>query len=452
MLPLSGLPPNAAVQRADDTLQFRINQRFAAQVVQIATDHVTLMVNDVPIVARLTDPAQAAQLAERRVSQFVVRDLGPHGLTLQLLPTAGGGPGPSTPAALADSLITALLHQANVPANEANAQIARALIARGLPVTAELINELQTALTGMGLWSAADAQLAAALKAAGLPLTAETMRLAREQLAASPVGDSLAQLSAKLSALANRPLPKGLAEIVQKARTLLDSLRVDWSQPSAHMAEQLHTSLATLGRSPEHALSTHAMPEGLLLLAQLRGEIAKALPNARDVIGQLDRFLDSARFNQLTNVTPHPLPPEGQLLNLPVPLRDGARPETPAHLRVACRQHGSAEAGEPSLTRLIMQLDVAEGQTVEVDLAVVGRQIGAKVTVTQDNLRAVAEEELPAFGEGLRALGFALKTARCETGWPRPAPTLADVPDPVTLVAENNPAAAHPHRPVNVEA
>ncbi|MBI3761210.1 MAG: FecR domain-containing protein, partial [Chloroflexi bacterium] len=274
MLPVltpSPVSPAAAGQRPDEIpIALRLNQRLAAEVLQIAADHVVLALEGVPVVARLTSPDQAAMLAERRVAQFIVRGLSDQSLTLQLVHPETAPPPP--PASSLAGLIPSLLEQAGLPVNPANTQIARALIERGLPVTPELVAELESALAGLvehrrrvnefvdtrpgaqaAPWNQADAQAAAALRAAGLPLSPGTLALARTQPA--PLAETLARLQAQLESLSALPLPPRQAELARGALETLAKIRVDWSQPAPALAAQLREAVAILGRAVEHDLA-----------------------------------------------------------------------------------------------------------------------------------------------------------------------------------------------------
>ena len=71
MYPLSGPTPLTVTPRPEDSpLSLRLNQRVTAQVMEIATDHVTLVMEGVQVVARLTSSEQMAMLNERRTARF----------------------------------------------------------------------------------------------------------------------------------------------------------------------------------------------------------------------------------------------------------------------------------------------------------------------------------------------------------------------------------------------
>jgi hypothetical protein len=63
-------------------------------------------------------------------------------------------------------------------------------------------------------------------------------------------------------------------------------------------------------------------------------------------------------------------------------------------------------------TRLILQVDINSGETVEVDLAIMGKQIQTSVTAPNPRWGEQAESELPSLEQALQSLGFTLKDAK----------------------------------------
>ncbi|MBI3762770.1 MAG: flagellar hook-length control protein FliK, partial [Chloroflexi bacterium] len=176
-------------------------------------------------------------------------------------------------------------------------------------------------------------------------------------------------------------------------------------------------------RSADSALRLKPQPD-LLGLAQLSGELKGAVPQARTLIGEIDRFLDAARLAQFANAAPDGVPArresdDATTINLSLPLGRPDRAPAAAHLRVAYRPDGEADPREPGrerLATLVLRVELERGQSLEVELSVVERQVGARVTASHGDLRDRAEAELPGLASGLRNLGFTLKTARFEVG------------------------------------
>ncbi|MGB9521795.1 MAG: hypothetical protein ACPL6F_03465, partial [Anaerolineales bacterium] len=178
---VTGPAPIAIVQRYDNTdLVLRMNQRIAAEVLQVSGDRVVLSVNGVQIVARLTSSEQAAQLIERRLAQFVVKDTSSTLVTLQLLPHMAN-PENITGQQI-HNLIQALLQQAGLPVNVVNVTLARALLEHGLPVNSELIQQLNQTLDQIQNWGEKEAQAGAFFIAEGFVLSPQAIQLFVQQL------------------------------------------------------------------------------------------------------------------------------------------------------------------------------------------------------------------------------------------------------------------------------
>jgi hypothetical protein len=257
------------------------------------------------------------------------------------------------------------------------------------------------------------------------------------------VAEALARLQPQLRDLLNSSsLTPRQAELAKAAQDLLSSLKVDWSAPPQSIAAQLRAAVSVLGRSVEGDLARLQAGEtpapGLLTLAQLRQELS-ASPQLRALADEIGRFLDTARVMQFTNAVAEHDPANARWLNLSLPLAQPPRSDLDAHMRVAYRSEGGADRLDPQHTRLVLQVDLENEETLEVDLSVVGHQIGARVVASSEGLRESAQTELPGLASGLTELGFNLKTARCDVGVPthglddprtHPAVAQAEAPAP----------------------
>lgn len=450
---VSGPSPITPAQRPEEAaIALRLNQRFAAEVLQVAGDRVLLSVDGVRFVARLVAADQATALLERRLAQFVVRDASASTIVLQLVqPEAPPAAAPPSP----QELIPNLLDQAGLPVNPATTAIARALLSHGFAVTAEGVSQLLEILTQRGEWSEAQAQAAAALRSLGLPLTPETLALVQSGLPA--LETLIAELRVQLRALARRPEPSegrpplspSLAEMVQQALDILDGLSADWDEVAPALAERLRQAVALMGRpleaqladlSDEAPLTLGKVPRrSLLALALIRRDLASRAPQT--LLDKLDRLLDGLRLVQFLNARPEAPPLRGQWLRLDLPLalpNPGRPDEEPslhtAQLRVAYRSEGDGGI-DPANTRLVLRFELAAGvcagEVLQVDLSIAGqwpstgseRRLGMSLTASSEKLRRLAQQELDSLQSALEQLGYRLLSVNWAVGDSIPPPS-----------------------------
>ncbi|HPH96742.1 MAG TPA: hypothetical protein PKW33_13260 [Anaerolineaceae bacterium] len=415
---IGGPLPIAIIERpsGEQPLTLRVNQRITAQILNVSGDQVSLAIQGTRVVGRLP-PGEQAGLNERRSAQFVVRGMADGVLQLQLV-RQGTTPGQTTSVSQWQALAQNLLRLNGLQINQNNLTIASALLNRGLPVNARLVDELLQALGSLKNWGAAEADLAAMFKASNLPLTPGTLSLAMQHLPGFT--DSLQQLQAGLSSLLKGHASAELKSLAQKVMTMLEGAVINWSGTPAEIAEQLSEAMALWGKTLEAGLAEQAKTgqtnpnDPLTMLAQLRQELVKQGEN--NIAGQVDRFMDGLRQMQFLNAGSSQKPGEPVWLAINFPLAQQNPPGDmfPANLRVAYREAGGEKTIDPSNTRLILNLELEEGETLQVDLSMAGKRVGAWMTVSSEQWRGLIDEELPSFTEGLEKLGFKLQFAQCQ--------------------------------------
>jgi hypothetical protein len=236
------------------TLGLQINQRFAAEVLNVSGDQVTLMLEGTPFVARLTSADQASALQNQRVASFVVRENTGTLVQLQLLPRAATAPDmPVETARQVSNLVPNLLRLSNIPVNEANTYIAEALLKQGLPINAETMQDLRSALSVVPGWGQAAANQAAMLKAAGLPLTPETLMMALSQSNFAALTEMINKLRGRLEQAA-KDNPQKAVQLTEML-AVLNKMTVEWNGENANLVDQLRQALANLGRPIEGELA-----------------------------------------------------------------------------------------------------------------------------------------------------------------------------------------------------
>jgi hypothetical protein len=420
------------VQKPDEsTLTLRVNQRVVAEVLQISGDTVTLALQGTQVVARLTSSDQAEALQERKVAQFVVRDLSPNNILMQLVGTLPGQTG--AVGELSQNLAANLLRMADMPVTEENQVLLQSMLSEGLPADAAVMEDLRGVLNSMGKWGDAEARIASALKNAGLPVTPGAIALV--QTAPQELGQVFTNLFGQLTALANRTaLNPGLAETARQALALLQTCVLDWNTSPQSLADNLRQAISTLGRSVEHDLAnmvrrgeTHLPGAGtasLLTLAGMREEFLRA--GQRGIVEELDRFIDGMRYLHLSNAEASHAPASGEWANMEIPLRLAFPPANnlnrgtiqwnEAHLKIAYQKEEEGRKVNPAYTHLVIEVDLNQEEAVEVELAIAGKQVGVQVTTSTAPLRDIAIEEILSLADGLAKIGFEVKKSQCEVG------------------------------------
>lgn len=428
---ISGPAPIATVQRTDEsTLALRLNQRFAAEVLQVTGDRVVLSVEGVQIVARMSSMEQASQLIERRYAQFAVRDMTDSSVTIQLL--AQGKSTGQLASTQAPEFIPNLLKFAGLPVDQTTEMIARALLSNNLPVTPDLVNEMHNLLMQEASWDQNTAQLAAALKAAGLPLSSGALSLAKSDFPA--LVQLVTSLQTKLETLQQSNVPLLNIELVKNAVDLLRQLVVGLQEKSEVMQTDLQNLFKILGTPIEKELAKFiikgehhpildATGKSLMTLAVLRRHLSTN-PSQSGLVNEIDRFLEATRFMQLLNSTTTVEPNQESWLRMDVPLLianpniKGQEPQKDlrsAHLRISYSPENENKPIDPANTHFVVNVDLDENESIQINVSVAEKRVGMEVLTSTDATRNLAEDELPGLQEGIETLGYILQSINCET-------------------------------------
>jgi len=402
----------------DQEFGLRAFQRVTAQVLSVTGTSAILEVEGIPLVAQLTSADQAAELASRSTAQFIVTQLSGQAVTLKLIRSEAPAAGNSSGTELAGQILEAN----DLPQTAETLTLARALLKQHLPVTPRLLSELTNALADYGTWGQAEADLAAAMKAAGMPVTAQSLILAARQ----PVqtAEALSNLIAALTQALSQNLPPELRKQINASLQALNALAVNWAGKSPQMADQLKAAAGMLGRSLENILleqiqhPANPIPQkSLASLAQLQKMLE--LSGKGETAQAVGEFLGDMWRGQLMNVKPDPTPGLGQWSEIGFMLQGGGK-NFSARLKVAHESRAESSKINPAYTRLILQVDLQPNETVEVDLALVGKQIRAAMMAEDPAWRNLAQDELPSLEEALGGLGYLLSDVQIGAGKPQP--------------------------------
>ena len=420
------IPVSPITPAVGQDIGLRAFQRITALVLSVTGSTAILSIEGHPVVAQLTSADQAAALLSQRSAQFIVTELTSQTVTLKFVKNEQALPAINGTVFNGPELAVRILEQNNIPLTSSSLMMARSVLKQHLPVTPQLLNELLGALSGAP-FGEADAELAAAMKAAGLPVTAQSLKLAAHQTAQS--GEVLSNLIATLSQSAKQNLPAAVLKEIDQNLQLINTIVVKGDGETSQLVEQLKTSVKLLGRSLENFLLERSKSQGPLpvekdLSALIRLEQQLETFGQKESAKALNEFLTNVRQNQLMNVKPDPIPGSGAWTEVGFliqnPQHEANDKFSAARLRIAHESKEESDRINPAYTRLILQVDLETGETVEVDLSLVGKQIRTSVMAPDPSWCEEAQSELPALEEALQGLGYIVKETQIGIGAPQP--------------------------------
>lgn len=420
---VQGLQPvQPGARPVDQPLQLHQNQKVTAEILSVNGEQIEMVIQGFRVVGRLQTSDQASNLEAHSLAQFIVKGSIDGVLQLAMAKsseTALAAQPTSTLAILAQNLL--VLN--NIEVTGQNIMLGKALLSHGLPVNPQLMEEVSQALTAIENWGQPEADMAAALKAGGMPLTQNTLGLAMQTLPS--LADSVSKLQSQLTNLAKGQAGPEITLLANQALALLESATIDWSKDLPNLLSDLKQAISVWGKSLESELARQVNGdniqgnEGWLSLVQLR----RALEGSgyKSTVHSIDQFMDGVRQMQFLN-TAHPVEngnPPWLLVNLPVAAHVPGQPTQqgdffPASLRIAYRTHGKVKRIDPENTRLVLTVDLQNGDYVTADLSVIGKRVGAWLSVSTDELKEQAVANLPDLEERLEKLGLQLKVAHCD--------------------------------------
>ena len=407
--PISISPINST---SDQQIGLRAFQRITAQIISVTGTTAILEVDGHPIVAQLTSADQAATLAAQPTAQFIVTQLTDQSITLKYIKNEQAQPVLTGIIANGPELAERMLESNNLPITVTNLMMTRSLLKQQLPVTPELLNELQNALSEYGKLSEADADLAAALKFAGLPVTGQSLALAARKPAQT--AQTLSTLMMALTQSADQELPEELLKQLTANIQTLRSFILTADENSSRLADQLKAAVEAFGQSlenillekiqnPEKSISEKNLTS-LIKLKQVLEQFGK-----QETAQSITEFLTDIRREQFMNARPEPSRGYEEWSQIGFMIQKAEEKFSSARLRIAHESKESANRINPTNTRLILQVDLQSGETVEVDLSLTGKQIKTLVKSPDPAWCEQAQSELPSLTDALNGLGYTLK-------------------------------------------
>jgi hypothetical protein len=417
---IPNITPLTIPQTPDLGLTLRLNQRIAAEILQVASEHVVLVLNGQKIVAKLTAPEHAAILMQRKTAEFIVKQLDQKQVHLQLVPKLPAPP-PETPI-LDPVIIHTVLKEIGLPEEEPFIQLARALILKNVPVTPENITQLQQGLPQVEEWSEEQIKAAIKLLTAGLPISDETVEILVQVPESLP--DQIEKIEQLLRNLSQRSLKPVSRKWVQRGLQTIFEAIPNWKSDPEILADSLKKSIALWGKSVEkqiaEIISQHherRIPRRYLS-AFLHLHRAMKFEGQKQAVMEIEHFLDSMRFQHVRNAPAAHQTEEQPWIDLELPLLIPGHPNTKPDirgfsLRIAAKAHKKKVEVDSEDTRLTLRVDLLSGQSIAVDLSIAGKRIATDVTTTNDNLHQMARDELPDLVNCLTRLGYEVHSADC---------------------------------------
>ena len=271
-----------------------------------------------------------------------------------------------------------------------------------------------------------DLQIAIQLKKAGLPINPEIIELMKQT--PLQLGQSIDSLIQQLSRMFNTSQSQTLNSSIQDVIRMLQNLKLNLSGSKEEIARQLQQIVRTLGQPVEHLLGDQIegrslnTETNLLSLAQLQSQL-EAFTGPRGLSNEIQQVMDSIRQMQFQNSEPVRTPDGGQWLTMRIPIAVEPRAERrqqhqspTGNIRISYRKKGDGREINEGYTRMVIEVDVNEDEVIAVDLTVAEKMIGAMITASNEELQNVAEEEMPAFEEGLADLGYDIAALRTSVG------------------------------------
>jgi hypothetical protein len=446
---IQGLQPvQPGVRPIDQPLQLHLNQKVTAEVLNVNGDQVEMVIQGYRVVGRLQTNDQSSMLEQHKLAQFIVKGSIDGVLLLAFAKadeTALAAPKQNALAVLSQNLL--VLN--NIETTDINVLIGKALLDHGLPVTQSSIDELTQVLNGIPGWGQSEANMAAALKAGGMPLTTSTLSLAMKTLPS--LAESVNKLEAQLVNLTQGKASPEITQLAEQALKLINSATVNWTDDLPTLLADLKQAVSVWGKSLESELARQVQGqkiegnEGWLSLIKLRNALEGS--GMRSTAHSIDQFLEGVRQMQFLN-TAHPVEngnPPWLLVNLPVAAHIPGQVQQqgdlfPASLRIAYRTEGKVKRIDPENTRLVLTVDLQDGDYVTADLSVIGKRVGAWLSVSSEELKDQAIATLPDLESRLEKLGLSLKLAHC------------DVASIGPVLSEEEPVVYPGSKGINIEA
>jgi hypothetical protein len=426
---VSGLTPIQLIEKPGGSeIQLHTNQRVSAEILSVSGDQVELMIRGIRVVGKLVAQEQSAELANRQSAQFIVKGMVNGELQLKLLDELQSVP-INTQENQWITLSKNLLHLLDLPETDNNLILAKALLKNNLPVTKNLMDTLQQALQTLGKWGDTEAEMAAALKAGGFPISNGSLELALQKLPG--FNSNINELQTVLQQQLDKTTAPEARQLIQNGLQLLDQLRIDLSASPEKMAEQIKNVISFFGKSIESNLANLLDGKNPIIMKQTDGDQLNSLLQLRSLfsgkndaasVKMIDSLLNSMRQMQFLNTAQitDTMDPPWLIVNLPINAGALMQPQlqhqndpTPANIKISYQSGKKDKKIDPQDTRLILSFELDNTSQIKIDISMLGRKMGAWMTVNSELWKERVDEEAESFQEAMKRLGYELQFTKC---------------------------------------
>jgi hypothetical protein len=408
-------PVTQVAPSSSQELSIRLNERITARVMEVTPSQAILDIKGYPVVARLTSKDQVTDLLSKKFANLVISEVTSDQITLKIL-NETGTQSTAAPIQLEMGDWAARISESlGLEGTQAEIQLIQSALTSHIPITKEIISNLLDTIKNSGVETNQGIELAVKLQSAGLPVTVSSLQLAA-QFGDVQIGDSFQALLTNLKTLAAQ---KGndpqLMVRVQNLTQNLQALVPDSAMGMDKFRDSLQQLFQFLGKPYEKILNEKLSgeniaarePFNLVTVAQMAKDLRQAgFTGSADTI---DRFLEEARQVQYLNIKPAQEPGKGQWAELAFVVQqpDGRLYQTNnARIKISYRHEQKTARIDPDFTNLFLQVELAPGKLVGVDLSLFQKKVSAEISAEDDELRGIFSQSMPEFSDLLTGMGY----------------------------------------------
>lgn len=408
-------PVTQAAPSSSQELSIRLNERLTARVMEVTPTQAILDIKGYPVVARLTSKDQVADLLSKKFANLVISDVTSDQITLKIL-NEKGTQSTAAPIQLEmEDWAARISENLGLEGTETEIQLIQSALTSHIPITKEIISSLLDTIQSSGVEINKGIELAVKLQSAGLPVTVSSLQMAA-QFGDVQIGDSFQALLTNLKNLAaQKGIDPQLMVRVQNMVQILQAMVPDPAMGLDKFTDALQRLFQFLGKPYEKILDERLTGDAiaaresfnLVTVAQMAKDLKQAgFSGSAD---NIERFLEEARQVQYLNIKPAQEPGKGQWAELAFVVQqpDGRLYQTNnARIKISYRHEQKTVRIDPDFTNLYLQVELAPGKMIGVDLSLFQKKVSAEISAEDDELRGIFTQSMPEFSDLLVGMGY----------------------------------------------